>query len=115
LFHLNIKYKKGSTNRVDDCITWPPVTTLTIVLNSYGHETFGWSQLYASDPDFATTYQAMSTGTLVSNFHLQDRLLCHFGHPFVPSSDHAKLIWEAHYSWMAGQFGVDKMVVVLKK
>jgi hypothetical protein len=33
-FHLNIKYKTGSTNRVIDCLSRPPVTALTTVLDS---------------------------------------------------------------------------------
>ena len=73
------------------------------------------SQLYASDPDFATTYQTVSKGTLVSIFYLQDGLLCHLGYLCIPSSEGAKLIWEAHYSRVARHFGVDKTVAVLQK
>ena len=40
-FHLNIKYKKGNTNRVTNCLSQPPVATLTIVLDSCFHDTFG--------------------------------------------------------------------------
>ena len=85
------------------------------MLNSCGHENFGWSQLYASDLDFATTDQAVSAGTLVTNFHLQDGLLCHVGHLYVPLRECAKLIWESHYSQVAGHSRVDKTVVVLQK
>ena len=114
-FHLNIKYKKGSTNRVADCLSWPPVTTLTTVFNYCGHETSGWFQLYTNDPKFSTTYQAMSTCTLDANFHLQDGLLCHLDHLYVPSRECANLILESHYSQVAGHFGVYKMVVMLQK
>jgi hypothetical protein len=38
-FHLNIKYKTGSTNHIFDCLNIPPVTILTTVLDSCGHET----------------------------------------------------------------------------
>ena len=93
----------------------PPVPGLTIVLNSCGIDTSGWSQLYANNLDFATTYQVVSIGTSVTNFHLQDGLLCHLGHLCVPSSEHAKIIWEAHSSRVAGHFGVDKMVAMLQK
>jgi hypothetical protein len=41
-FHLNIKYKIGSTNCITDCLSKPPVASLTTVLDSYGHETYGW-------------------------------------------------------------------------
>ena len=85
------------------------------MLNSCGHETSGWSQLYAIDPVFATIYQVMSEGTPVANFHLQYSLMCHLGHLCVPSSEHTKLIWEAHYCRVVGHFGVDKTVAMLQK
>ena len=37
------------------------------------------------------------------------------GHLCVPSSEHAKMIWEAHYSRVARNFGVEKIVAVLQK
>ena len=114
-FHLNIKYKKSSTNRVSDCLNWPPVAELTTMFGSCGHETSSWSQLYANDPEFATTYQVVSEGTPVANFHLQYGLLCHLGHLCVPSTERVKLIWESHYSQVARNFGADKMVAVLQK
>ena len=113
-FHLRIKYKKGSTNRDSNFLTRPPIVALTIVLDSCGHETSGWSQLYANDPDFAITYEVVITGTPVANFHLQDGLLCHLGHLCVPSREREKLIWESHYSQVGGHFGVDKMVELLQ-
>ena len=56
-FHLNIKYKKGSTNQVVDCLSRRPVVALTMVLNSCGHETSTWPQLYGNDPDLTPIYQ----------------------------------------------------------
>jgi hypothetical protein len=88
---------------------------LTMVLHSCGHGTYGWSQLYSSNPNFATTYQAVSNDTLVANFHLQDGSLCHFGHLFVPLRERLKLNWECHYGRVEGHFGVEKIVVVLQK
>jgi hypothetical protein len=85
------------------------------VLHSYRHETSGWPQLYDQDPNFATTYQFLGTNTVVIDFHLQDGLLCHLGHLYVPSSERVKLIWEAHYSRVAGHFGVEKTVEVLQQ
>jgi hypothetical protein len=69
-FHLNIKYKIGSTNRDDDFLSRPPVVALTTVLEYFGHETYGWPQLYETDPDFATTYQMLGANVVVNNFHL---------------------------------------------
>jgi len=42
------------------------------------------------------TYQTLLEGKRVPNFHLQYALLCHLGHIYVPSSELAKMIWEAH-------------------
>jgi hypothetical protein len=57
----------------------------------------------------------LGTKSVVANLHLQDGLLCCMGHLCVPSSEHAKMIWEAHYSQVAGHFGVEKTVAVLQK
>jgi hypothetical protein len=114
-FHLNIKYKTRRTNRVVDCLSRPLVATLTTMLNSYGHEAFEWPQLYQQDPDFATTYKLLGTGTIVTNFHIQDGLLCNMGHLFVPASKHAKIILESHYNQVAGHFGMEKTVAILQK
>jgi hypothetical protein len=111
-FHLKIKYKIGSTNRVTGR---PPVLALTMVLDSYSHETSGWPQLYEIDPDIATTYQMLGANVVVDNFHLQDGLLCPLGHICVPSSERVKLILEAYYSWVAGNFGVEKTMAMLQK
>ena len=71
--------RKGSTNRVVDCLSRPPVAALTMVLNSCCHETSEWSQLYSSDSDFATTYQLLVAGTPIADFYLHDGL--HVGPP----------------------------------
>jgi hypothetical protein len=88
---------------------------LTKVLNFYGHETSRKLQLYDSDPDFAITSQALSVGKKVPYFHLHDALLYYLGHIYVPSSDCAKTIWEARYSGVVGNFGVEKTIVILQK
>jgi hypothetical protein len=84
-FHLNIKYKTRSTNHITDCLSRLPVVTLTTVLDTCSHETFGWPQLCEIDPDFATTYQMLGANTFVDNFHIQDGLLSRLGHICVPS------------------------------
>ena len=66
-----------------------------------------------SDPEFNHTYETLLEGNPVPKFHLQDVLLCHMGHLFVPSSEHAKMIWEAHYSQVARNFRVEKIVTIL--
>jgi hypothetical protein len=91
------------------------MAALTTVLHSCGHEASEWPQLYQQDPDFATTYHLLGTGMTITDFHIQDRLLCHLGHLCVPTRERAKMIWESHYSRMAGHFGMEKIVVILQK
>jgi hypothetical protein len=83
------------------------------MLHSYVHEASKWPQIYQQDPYFSTTYQILGTGMTIIDFHIQDGPLCHLGHLCVPTRKHANLIWEAHYSRMAGHFGVEKTLVVL--
>ncbi len=54
-------------------------------------------------------------GKKVPYFDLQDTLICYMGYLCVPSSEHAKLIWKAHYSRVAWHFVVEKTMVVLQK
>jgi hypothetical protein len=105
----------GSTSHDVDCLNIPPVTTLTTVLDSCDHETSGWSQIYETDSDFTTTYQMLGTNVVVANFHLQDGLLFRLGHIYAPSSERAKLIWEAHYIRVEGHFDVENIVAMLQK
>ena len=42
-FHLNIHHKKGSTNKVADCLSRPPIIGLKMVLDSCGHQTQTWA------------------------------------------------------------------------
>jgi hypothetical protein len=114
-FHLNIKYKKGSTNRVVDCLNRPPVMRLTTLLDSFDHETSEWPHLYKTNPNFSTTYQILGAKSVVTNFHLQERIFFHLGHLFIPTSEHAKLILESHYSRVAGHVGIEKTVAILEK
>jgi len=51
-----------------------------------------------NDPKFTTSYKMLVDGMEVPYFHLQDALLCYFGHLCVPSNEHSKLILEVHYS-----------------
>jgi hypothetical protein len=67
------------------------------------------------DLDFANTYHMLGANTIVNNFHIQDRFLCHSGHLCIPSSERTKLIWEAHYSRVVGNFGVEKTMEVLQR
>jgi hypothetical protein len=102
-------------NYIVDCLSRPPFAELTTVLDSCGHETSGWPQLYERDPDFTTTYQMLGANAVVDNFHLQDGLLCRLGHNCVSSSERVKLIYEYHYSRVARHFIIKNTVAMLQK
>ena len=55
----------------------------------------------------------LGTSKVVAKFHMKDGLLFYLGHICAPSRKCVKLIWESHYSHVAGHFGVEKTVAVL--
>jgi hypothetical protein len=55
----------------------------------------------------------LGANEVVNNFHLHDGLLCRLGYIYVPSTEQANLILEAHYSRVAGHFDVEKTVAML--
>jgi hypothetical protein len=91
------------------------MAALTTIFHSCGHEASEWPQHYQRDPDFVATYHILGTCTNVTDFHIQDGLLCHLIHLCVPARKHAKMIWEAHYSHMEVNFGIEKTMVILHK
>jgi hypothetical protein len=91
------------------------MVALTTMLHSRGNEASEWPQLYQRDLDFATTYQLLGTGANVTDFHIQDGMLCHMGHIYVLERERAKMIWEDNYSRMARHFCLEKTVVILQK
>jgi len=58
-------------------------------------------------------YKTLREEKQVIVFHLQDALLFYPGHLFVPSSEHAKIILEAHCSQVAGEFSVENKIALL--
>jgi hypothetical protein len=85
------------------------------MLESCGHKTSGWPQLYETNLDFTNTYKMLGTHSVVTNFNLQYELLCHMCHLYLPSSKCTKMIWEAHYSRVERHFGFKKTVAVLQQ
>jgi hypothetical protein len=75
----------SSISRIIDFLSRPPVVALNMVLEYFFHETYGWPQIYDTDPDFTSTYQILGANVVAANFHLQDGLLCRLGHICVPS------------------------------
>ena len=84
-----------------------------MVLDFFGHQTETWAQLYGKDLNFCNIYNTTLEGKNVHDFYIQDGLVFHIGHICVPSEERKKLIWEAHYSRVAGHFGIGKTTTIL--
>ena len=74
-----------------------------------------WAHLYRHDNKFSDVYTQLVEGKHVNDFYLQDGMLCHFGQICVPKEEHKKLICEAHYSKVAGDFGIGKTISILQR
>jgi hypothetical protein len=60
-FHLVIKYKKGTSNKVADMISRPPIITSIILKNtSLSHDNY--VEQFAIDEDFKEVYEKLTHG-----------------------------------------------------
>ena len=83
-FHLVIKYKKGTSNKVDDMISSPPIVASIILKNaSLSHDIY--VEQYAIDVDFKEVYDE-------ANPWCTCRELLSAGKTTLPS-------WKAMYSY----------------
>jgi hypothetical protein len=85
-FHLVIKYKKGTSNKVDDMISRPLIVASIILKNtSISHGSY--VEKYAIDEDFKEAYEKITHGAQVENYCLQGKLLYHLGKLCLPTSE----------------------------
>ena len=59
-FHLIIKYKKGSTNKLADMLSWPPTSNITTLgtlmhMEPFSHDAY--KEEYIEDEDFKEVFQ----------------------------------------------------------
>jgi hypothetical protein len=69
-FHLVIKYKNGTSNKVDDMLYIPPIVASIILKNTYLSHDICVEQ-YAIDEDFKEVYEKLTHGAHVENYCLQ--------------------------------------------
>jgi hypothetical protein len=85
-FHLVIKYKKGTSNRVIYMISRPHIVASFILKNtSLSHDSY--VEQYAIDEDFKEAYVKITHGAQVENYCLQGKLLYHLGKLCIPTSE----------------------------
>ena len=61
-FHLVIKYKKGTSNKVEDMLSRPPIVA-SIVLKNASLSNESYIEQYATDDDFKEIYEKLTNGT----------------------------------------------------
>jgi hypothetical protein len=90
-FHLVIKYKKGTSNRVVDILSRTPIVAFVILNNtSLSHDIY--VEQYAIDEDFKEVYVKLTLGAQVENYCLRGKLLYHLGKLCIPTSERVHVI-----------------------
>jgi hypothetical protein len=113
-FNLVIKYKKGTSNKVVDMLSRPPIVASIILKNDYLFHDRSVEQ-YAIDEDFKEVYEKLTHGAQVEKYCLQGKLLYHLGKLCIPTSERVHVIREAHTSLVSGNFGVGKTMAHLQR
>jgi hypothetical protein len=123
-FHLVIKYKKGSTNKLADMLSRPPTSKITALgtlmhMDPFTHDAY--KEAYTEDEDFKEVFQQLQgqihieEGDGKDDYHFQNGLLYKLDKLCVPKGERLQLIREAHTSKVAGHFGVGKIVSNLQR
>jgi hypothetical protein len=85
-FHLLIKYKKGTSNKVADMLSRPPIASSIIFKNtSLSHDSY--VEKYAIDEYFKDVYEKLTHGAQVKKYCLQGNLLYHLGKLCICTSE----------------------------
>jgi hypothetical protein len=83
---LIIEYKKGTSNKVVDILSRPPIVASIILKNTYlSHDSY--VEKYSIDEDFKEVYEKLTHGAQVENYCLQGKLLYHLGKLCIPTSE----------------------------
>jgi hypothetical protein len=106
-FHLVIKYKKGTSNKVVDMRYRHPIV-VSIILNNTSLSHDSYVEQYAIDEDFKEVYEKLNHGAQVENYFLQGKLLYHIGNLCIPTSERFHVIQKPHTSLVSWNFGVGK-------
>ena len=90
-FHLVIKYKKGTSNKVADMLSRPPISA-SVILHNASLSFESYAEKYANDDDFKEVYAKLTHGSQVDNYHLQGKLLYHLGKLCIPIGERVHVI-----------------------
>ena len=111
-FHLIIKYKKGTQNKITNMFSRPPITTIntSIVLQQIPLACSIYIEQCAKEEYFKYVYKYLMHGTQTGelNYHVHDQLLYRLGKNCILQRERVHVIKEAHTSLISGNFGVGK-------
>jgi hypothetical protein len=90
-FHLVIKYKNVTSNKVTNMLSRPPIDASIILKNtSLSHDSY--VEQYVIDEDFKEVYENLTLGAQVEIYCLQGKLLYHLGNLCIPTSERFHVI-----------------------
>jgi hypothetical protein len=90
-FYLVIKYKKGTSNKVVDMLSRPPIVASIILKNtSLSHDSY--VEQYSINEYFKEVYEKLTHGAWVENYCLQGKILYHLGKLCIPTSERDHVI-----------------------
>jgi hypothetical protein len=113
-FHLVIKYKKGTSNKVDNMLSRPPSDASIILKNvCLSHDSY--VEQYVVDEDFKEVFEKLTHGAHVENYFMQGKLLYHLGKLCIPTSEQVHVIQEAQTSLVSGHLVVGKTMAHLQR
>ncbi|GLU23899.1 hypothetical protein SLE2022_398740 [Rubroshorea leprosula] len=108
-----LKYKSGVQNRVADALSRRHALLTSLQMKVTGFEVI--KELYEDDPDFSNIWQATSNQAF-QQYHRQQDYLFKGNRLCVPRcSLRDSIIWEAHNGGLAGHFGRDKTLALVKE
>lgn len=121
-YHLVIKFMKGSTKRIINMLSSPPIHTtissLSTILKIYPFVQDAYKKQYMHDPDFKYVYLKLTHNNRhdeKTNYFVKDGLLYNFNVLCVLEGERVQLIREAHSSQIYEHFGVGKTMVNLQR
>ncbi|WRX11626.1 Integrase [Theobroma cacao] len=112
-FPILLKHKSGAQNKVADALSRRLTLLSTLQLKVVGFEVV--KELYEKDPEFSEIWKTSSQHPY-RQFHRQEGYLFKGNQLCIPQcSLRQSIIWEAHNGGLAGHFGRDKTLALVKE
>ena len=115
-FDIISRYNKGSTNKLADMLSRPPVRALVVVMRIQALVPSEYAEAYASSQDFKSVFELAKEGRKGEFAILDDGLLYKGTSLCIPEAGN-RIHWirEAHTSRVHGHFGVNKTLLNLRR